>query len=108
VSNHADQTASPDDLREATRSCGPRAIATLLAVIRNASASPAARLAAANLILEYGWGKPARGLSSKSLEDRRLSEAAKRSAREILARREHRPAQGEAEGPALSEAEGSP
>ena len=91
MSSHADQPASADDLREAARSCGPRAIATLLAVMRRAGGSPpAARLAAANLILDYGWGKPARGPSSRALEERRLSEAAERSAREILARAEGR------------------
>ncbi len=89
MSSHADQPARADDLREAARSCGPRAIATLLAVMRGAS-RPAARLAAANLILDYGWGKPAPGPSSRLLEQRRLSEAAKRSAREILARAEGR------------------
>jgi hypothetical protein len=87
MSSHADQTASADDLRETARFCGSRAIAILLAVIRGSGASPpAARLAAANLILDYGWGKPARGLSSQALEEKRLWEAAERSAREILAR----------------------
>src|SRR5262249_38187070 len=52
----------------------------------------AARLAAASLIFDHGWGKPARGLSSQALEEKRLFEEAERGAREILARREGRSA----------------
>lgn len=47
------------EVRDLSRQHTPEALATLLAIMRNADAKDAARVAAAKELLDRGWGKPA-------------------------------------------------
>ncbi len=50
---------TPTDIRSLARTHTKTAIKTLVGIMNQAKASPAARVAAANAILDRGWGKPA-------------------------------------------------
>ena len=49
---------TPDDLRSLARTHSEAALLTLVAVMNHEEATPAARISAANSILERAWGKP--------------------------------------------------
>ena len=52
------------EIRSLARGHTRAALNMLVAVMRNAKASPPARVAAANAILDRGWGKPTQSLSN--------------------------------------------
>ncbi len=56
---------TPTDIRSLARSHTGTAIKTLVGVMNQAKAPPAARVAAANAILDRGWGKPNQSLDVK-------------------------------------------
>ena len=63
------------EIRSLARSRTSSALNVLIAVMRDAKSPPAARIAAANAILDRGWGKPPRlfttartGLLNSSIE----------------------------------------
>lgn len=49
---------APAEIRSLARNHSRTALATLIGVMRQKDAPPAARVAAANAILDRGWGKP--------------------------------------------------
>src|SRR5215510_16343942 len=51
------------DVQELARQQSPEAINTLAAIMQNDKAPPAARVAAANSLLDRGYGKPAQPIS---------------------------------------------
>jgi hypothetical protein len=51
-----------DDVKAAARELTPEALATLESVMGDEKAPPAARVTAANTILDRGWGKPGQEL----------------------------------------------
>lgn len=62
---------TPSELRLMARSHTRKAINVLIGVMRSAKATPAARIAAANAILDRGWGKatqPIEGGNEGALE----------------------------------------
>jgi hypothetical protein len=50
---------TPTQIRSLARSHTESAVNTLVGIMNQAEAPPAARVAAANAILDRGWGKPA-------------------------------------------------
>jgi hypothetical protein len=52
------------EIRSLARSHSRTALNVLVGVMRSNEATPAARVAAANAILDRGWGKPAQALES--------------------------------------------
>jgi hypothetical protein len=50
---------TPTDIRSLARGHTEGALATLASIMHSAEAPPAARVAAANSLLDRGWGKPA-------------------------------------------------
>jgi hypothetical protein len=52
------------EIRSLARSYTRMALNVLVAVMRNTKATPPARVAAANAILDRGWGKPTQALSN--------------------------------------------
>ena len=52
------------EIRSLARSHTRTALNVLVAVMRNTKATPPARVAAANAILDRGWGKPTQSLSN--------------------------------------------
>lgn len=52
------------EIRSLARSHTQTALRVLVAVMRNTKATPPARVAAANAILDRGWGKPTQSLSN--------------------------------------------
>ena len=52
------------EIRSLARSHTQTALRVLVAVMRNTKATPPARVAAANAILDRGWGKPTQSLGS--------------------------------------------
>ena len=51
------------DVQELARQKSPEAISTLVAIMNNEKAPPAARVAAANALLDRGYGKPTQPIS---------------------------------------------
>jgi hypothetical protein len=51
------------DVQELARQQSPEAINTLVAIMQNEKAPPAARVAAANSLLDRGYGKPTQLIS---------------------------------------------
>ena len=51
------------DVQELARQKSPDAIKTLVGIMNNEKAPPAARVAAANSLLDRGYGKPAQPIS---------------------------------------------
>ena len=51
------------DVQELARQQSPEAINTLVAIMQNEKAPPAARVAAANALLDRGYGKPTQPIS---------------------------------------------
>jgi hypothetical protein len=49
---------TPTDIRSLARGHTEGALATLASIMHSAEAPPAARVAAANSLLDRGWGKP--------------------------------------------------
>lgn len=49
---------APAEIRSLARNHSRTALATLIGIMRQKNAPPAARVAAANSILDRGWGKP--------------------------------------------------
>jgi hypothetical protein len=56
----------PDDVKALTRDLSPAAIETLATIMRDKNAPPAARVSAANAILDRGYGKPAQSVDLTS------------------------------------------
>ena len=54
---------TPTDIRSLARSHTKTAIKTLVGVMNQTETSPAARVAAANSLLDRGWGKPPQSLA---------------------------------------------
>jgi len=54
------------EIRDLARSAGPEAIETLAIIMRDKKASPAARIAAANAILDRGYGRPAQSVELRT------------------------------------------
>ena len=54
------------EIRSLARSHTRTALNVLVAVMRNTKATPPARVAAANAILDRGWGKPTQSLSNEN------------------------------------------
>lgn len=52
------------EIRSLARSHTRTALSVLVAIMRNTKATPPARVAAANAILDRGWGKPTQALSN--------------------------------------------
>jgi hypothetical protein len=52
------------EIRSLARSHTGAALRVLVAVMRNTKATPPARVAAANAILDRGWGKPTQSLGN--------------------------------------------
>jgi hypothetical protein len=52
------------EIRSLARSHTSTALNVLVAVMRNTKATPPARVAAANAILDRGWGKPTQALGN--------------------------------------------
>ncbi|RTE91898.1 hypothetical protein D6B98_15900 [Bradyrhizobium sp. LVM 105] len=50
---------TPTDIRSLARGHTEGALATLASIMHSEEAAPAARVAAANALLDRGWGKPA-------------------------------------------------
>src|SRR5579872_6147392 len=55
---------SVTEIRSMARSHTKTALNVLVAVMRNTKATPPARIAAANAILDRGWGKPTQSLGN--------------------------------------------
>ena|SRR5579871_4797305 len=55
------------EIRSLARSHTRTALNVLVAVMRNTKATPPARVAAANAILDRGWGKPTQSLANDEL-----------------------------------------
>jgi HEAT repeat protein len=75
----------PRDLRSLARSHTRRAINGLLQVLEDEDAAPSARVAAANALLERGWGKPVSTNDGMRTDDRPFSEL---STSDLVAQRE--------------------
>ena len=58
------------DVQELARERSPEAINTLAQVMRDEKAPPAARVAAANSLLDRGYGKPTQPISQTLTKDR--------------------------------------
>ena len=54
---------TPTEIASLARSHTKTAIKTLVGIMNQAKASPAARVSAANSLLDRGWGKPAQSLA---------------------------------------------
>jgi len=54
---------TPTEIRSLARAHTETALATLAGIMRQEDAPPAARVAAANSILDRGWGKPTQPIS---------------------------------------------
>jgi hypothetical protein len=65
---------TPDDLRSLARTHSEAALLTLVAVMNHEDATPAARISAANSILERAWGKPTQPSDTAEDDERPLSE----------------------------------
>lgn len=61
------------DVQELARQHTPDAIETLASIMRDGEAAPAARVAAANAILDRGYGKPAQHITGE-VETRYVAE----------------------------------
>jgi hypothetical protein len=55
------------DVQELAREKSPEAITTLANIMRDAKAPPAARVAAANALLDRGYGKPTQPFFSQTV-----------------------------------------
>jgi hypothetical protein len=62
-------------LQELARHHAPGALETLVEIMVSPKAAPAARIAAANAILDRGFGKPAPLMSATPLDPRTLSDS---------------------------------
>lgn len=51
------------EIRDLARAHTTEAIETLVAILRNTKLPPAARVSAANAILDRGWGKPTQDMN---------------------------------------------
>jgi hypothetical protein len=58
------------DVRELARQRSPEAINTLAGIMENEKAPPAARVAAANSLLDRGYGKPMQPISQATITKR--------------------------------------
>jgi len=83
-------------LREIARKHTDKAIQTLVEVVNDAGASPSARVAAANALLDRGWGRPEASLAVRQ-EGSSWAELMER-----LGKQPHTPAETSAEPPALN------
>ena len=66
--NRANPGGRPKDaaeVRELARQRSPQALDTLTAIMEDDEAPPAARVAAANAVLDRGWGKPVQAIEQK-------------------------------------------
>jgi hypothetical protein len=63
------------EVRELARQYAPEAISTLADIMANSNAPPAARVAAANAILDRGYGKPSQYIETNPSFVERLTEA---------------------------------
>ena len=61
--------AIPTDIRSLCRAYTGEAIRHLAAIMRQREYSPAARVQAANILLDRGWGKPAQAHTGQDGED---------------------------------------
>ena len=59
-----DMAKAVTEIRSLARSHTRTALNVLVAVMRNTKATPPARVAAANAILDRGWGKPTQALAN--------------------------------------------
>lgn len=64
--NPSGRPAGLADVRAAARAYTQEALDTLASVIRDAGASPAARVAAATALLDRGWGRPEQAVAITS------------------------------------------
>mgnify|MGYP003512213047 FL=1 len=55
---------TPTDIRSLARSHTETALKTLAGIMEQPDAPPAARVAAANSLLDRGWGKPVQAISN--------------------------------------------
>jgi len=55
---------TPTDIRSLARSHTETALKTLAGIMEQADAPPAARVAAANSLLDRGWGKPVQAIAN--------------------------------------------
>ena len=62
-------------LQELARQHAPQALETLVQIMGSPEVAPAARIAAANAILDRGYGKPAPLLSETPTDPRMLNDA---------------------------------
>lgn len=57
------------DVRQAARACTVEAIETLAGIMRDPASSAAARVTAANALLDRGWGKPTTDMTVQTKRD---------------------------------------
>lgn len=55
---------TPTDIRSLARSHTQKALNVLVGIMEQTEAPPAARVAAANSLLDRGWGKPVQAISN--------------------------------------------
>lgn len=60
---------TPTDIRSLARSHTEGALNTLASIMHTSDAAPAARVAAANSLLDRGWGKPAQAIIGGGEDD---------------------------------------
>jgi hypothetical protein len=63
-SKRPDMTKAVTEIRSLARAHTRTALNVLVGVMRNTKATPPARVAAANAILDRGWGKPTQSLAN--------------------------------------------
>lgn len=59
---------TPTEIRSLARSHTDAAINALVGIVNQSEAPPAARVAAANAILDRGWGKPVQGVELSGID----------------------------------------
>ena len=59
---------APTQIRSLARSHTEKAIRTLVGIMNQRKAPPAARVAAANALLDRGWGKPGQPITGENGE----------------------------------------
>ena len=74
---------TPADIRSLARNHTAKALSTLASIMNQRKAPAAARVAAAQALLDRGWGKPTQPVDMRPEDERDLSEL---STAELLAR----------------------
>jgi hypothetical protein len=65
---------TPTDIRSLARSHGPAALKTLAGIMNEKDAPPAARVAAANSLLDRGWGKAVQPVDATINDERSVND----------------------------------